>query len=349
MRKLASIRLIDKIDSIPEADSIAVATVGGWQVVIRKDEFKPGDLAVYCEIDSWMPHELAPFLSKNQEPREYNGVKGERLRTVRLRGQISQGLLLSGTQCPTGLMVHRPDSMAHIFQEGDDVSEWLGIQKWEAPVPARLAGDVKGIFPSRIPKTDQERIQNLSEELKLWISDPTTWEITEKLDGSSMTVYLIDGEFGVCSRNYDLKSNGTNSLWNAAIQQNLESIMRSYGANIALQGELIGEGIQGNPYKLKGQQFYLFDIYDIDRSRYFYPSDRQLFARNHGINHVPIVESCFKMSSISSVQDLLLMAEGSARLASHRVEREGLVFKSNQMPEVHFKAISNKFLLKKGD
>ena len=94
MRKLATIRRIDAIRPIPDADAIECAVIGGWSVVIKKGEFGAGDVAVYCEIDSWIPHELAPFLSKGQEPREFEGVRGERLRTVKLRGTTSQGLLL---------------------------------------------------------------------------------------------------------------------------------------------------------------------------------------------------------------------------------------------------------------
>lgn len=94
MRALASIRKINKVMPIEGADAIEVASVDGWQVVIKKGEFKAGDIAIYFEIDSWMPTEMAPFLSKGKEPNEFNGIKGERLRTLKLRGTISQGLLL---------------------------------------------------------------------------------------------------------------------------------------------------------------------------------------------------------------------------------------------------------------
>lgn len=150
MRKMATIRRIDEIRPIEGADAIECAVVGGWTVVVKRGEFQPGDTAVYCEIDSWIPHEVAPFLSKGQEPREYNGIRGERLRTVRLRGQLSQGLLLK----PADVMDAKAFTLAGM---GGDVSELLNIQKWEAPIPAQLAGDVKGAFPSFIPKTDQER------------------------------------------------------------------------------------------------------------------------------------------------------------------------------------------------
>ena len=94
-RKMATIRRIDAVQEIEGADKIEVAVVGGWKVVVKKGEFKKGELAVYLEIDSWVPTEVAPFLTKaGNKPKEYNGVKGERLRTVKLKKQISQGLLL---------------------------------------------------------------------------------------------------------------------------------------------------------------------------------------------------------------------------------------------------------------
>jgi RNA ligase (TIGR02306 family) len=151
-RKMATVRRIDEIRPIKDADSIEAAVIGGWVVVIKKGEFRAGDLAVYLEIDSWVPHAVAPFLSKGQEPREFNGVKGERLRTVKLRGQVSQGLLL-----PIETAFPGSDRRFWWSQVNVDISERLGIQKWEAPIPASLSGDVEGVFPTVVPKTDQER------------------------------------------------------------------------------------------------------------------------------------------------------------------------------------------------
>jgi RNA ligase (TIGR02306 family) len=141
MRKLATIRKIDELNPIEGADAIECAVVGGWKVVVKKGEYQVGDEAIYCEIDSWIPHELAPFLSKGKEPREYEGVKGERLRTIKLRGQLSQGLLL-----PLGISVY--DVNAEL-NEGDDVTEHLNIKKWEKPINAQLAGVCKGKGGSR--------------------------------------------------------------------------------------------------------------------------------------------------------------------------------------------------------
>ena len=339
MRKLATIRKIDELRPIPEADAIECAVIGGWTVVVKRGEFSEGDLAVYCEIDSWIPHALAPFLSKGKEPRVYDGIAGERLRTMKLRGQLSQGLLLN-----LDAVIPQTNS----FVEGDDVSELLGIVKYEAPVPAQLAGEVKGMFPGWIQKTDQERVQNLKQELEHWKSERHLWEITEKLDGSSMTVYLRDGEFGVCSRNLELKPNPDNSLWKVAVRNDLEGKLRALGRNVALQGELIGEGIQGNPYKIRRQEFYLFDVYDIDRACYFTPDERKSLALEHNINHVPVFGT-YETNESTTIESLLQYAEGDSVLGDIvGPTREGLVFKSQTM-QCSFKAISNKFLLKGGN
>ena len=345
MRKMATVRQVDAVNPIPDADAIEVATVGGWRVVIKKGEFKPGDLAVYCEIDSWIPNDLAPFLSKGSEPRVYNGVVGERLRTVKLRGQVSQGLLL-----PHDIVWDKNMFDFNRFDEGDDVSELLNIQKWEAPIPAQLAGEVRGVFPGFIPKTDQERIQNLTAEFADWTERKLHWEVTEKLDGSSMTVYVFDEDEGVCSRNLNLRETEMNSLWTVARRNDLIGKIRSTGQNLAFQGELIGEGIQGNPYKIRGQEFYLFDIYDIGAGRYLTPLERQALAARLRVLCVPTVAAHanpYDTLGIVDIAQMLKFAEGKSVLMN-TTEREGLVFKCHE-EAVSFKAISNKFLLKGGN
>ena len=163
MRRLATIRKIEEVKAIPDADKICAYRVDGWWVVDAINKYVVGDWVVYCEPDSWIPHSLAPFLSKGQEPREFEGVKGERLRTVKLRGQLSQGLLLPVLWDDElameggGSVVVNTEGYLRQVELTEDVSEFLGILKWEAPIPAQLAGQVKGNFPSFIPKTDQER------------------------------------------------------------------------------------------------------------------------------------------------------------------------------------------------
>lgn len=344
MRKLATIRCIDALDPIEGADAIECATIGGWKVVAQKGLYEVGDLAVYFEIDSWIPHEIAPFLSKGKEPREYNGIKGERLRTVKLRGQLSQGLLIPIKEL-YGALLGLNDHF-----DGQDVTEVLGIQKWEAPIPACLSGKVRGNFPSAVPKTDQERIQNLKKELEEWKVRGLTFELTEKLDGSSCTMYLDHEDvFHVCSRNLDLERDEYNSFWKVAIAYDVEAQMRKHGLRgVAVQGELIGEGVQGNPYNILGQDFRLYDIYEVSAQAYMDCFRRGYYTRLLGLSHVPVLQSIWKLTPGISTYDLLLQAEGKSTLNPF-AEREGIVFKCMENPNVSFKAISNKFLIRGGD
>ena len=354
MRKLASIRRIDEIRPIEGADAIECAVVGGWNVVVKRGEFTPGTLAVYLEIDSWVPTELAPFLSKGKEPREFNGVKGERLRTVKLRGQVSQGLLLPvqvtyNGGLPYGNGVIRNSTGEEFFvNENVDVSEFMGIQKWEMPMNAQLAGMAKGNFPTQIPKTDQERVQNLSMEIPAAAKARLKFEVTEKLEGSSMTCYLIDGVFGVCSRNLDLKETVENALWQTARKEQIEEKMRAVptAGDFAIQGELIGPGIQGNIYNLKEPEFHVFDVYNVSGGFYVTPPDRRKMIEMMGLRHVPVL-FVDKDLGVGSIPEILEWAEDKSKL-NPKQEREGIVFK-----DVHggmaFKSISNKYLLKGGE
>jgi RNA ligase (TIGR02306 family) len=255
MRKLARLETIIELNPIEGADLIEVATVQGWQVVVKKGEFSVGDSAVYFEIDSWVPHSLAPFLTKGDQPKSFNDIPGNRLRTVKLRGQVSQGLLL-----PIAAVEEKGFNLS-TYAIGDDVSEYLNVTLYEPPVKPQLAGISKGNFPSFITKTDEERVQNLKYQDYL----EARYYTTEKLDGSSMTVFFNNGEFGVCSRNMNLVETETNTFWQVANKFKLREKLTAYGVNIAIQGELIGPGIQGNPYKLSTHTFRPFTVFNIDK------------------------------------------------------------------------------------
>lgn len=350
MRELATIRKIDSIRPIVGADAIEAAVLGGWVVVVKKGEYQPGDLAIYCEIDSWVPHTLAPFLSKGNEPREFNGVKGERLRSVKLRGQISQGLLLPVTTGIGGFTFIK-DSAGEtlIVNEGDNVTDALGIQKWEAPISPQLAGEVQGAFPGYIPKTDEERIQNLTCEFIGWKAQNLTWEVSEKLEGSSMTVYVRDEDQGVCSRNLDLKRNPNNTLWAVAIRDQLIEKIRSTGRNLALQGELIGPGIQDNIYKLKAHEFRVYKIYDIDAGEFLQPAERREMCKTLGIDHVPVFATAHVFTDADTQESVIAAADAKSVMGDiNGPLREGIVYKCNELKGVSFKAISNAYLIKYG-
>lgn len=352
-RKLASIRRISAIRPIEGADNIVCAVVDGWELVTQKSNgFKEGDLVVYFEIDSVLPErEEFEFLRDRCYVSEKNSVNGAgfRLKTIKLRGQVSQGLILPLSSL-YGALLGTND-----YYEGMDLTEHLGVVKYEKPLPASLGGTAKGNFPSFIPKTDEERIQNCYKHLvNKWGSH--RWEVSMKLDGSSFTAYyrrspnLLHGEFGVCSRNLDLQETEGNAFWQVARKYDLESKMSKWGQSLAIQGELMGPGIQGNKENLNELKMFVFKIWDIDHQRYLNPEERYDMVEHFGLESVPIVEDLIKLQhengEMWSVQEILEFADGPSLNAK---QREGLVFKSYHDPSVSFKAISNKWLLKGGD
>lgn len=343
MRKLATIQQIAEIKPIVGADAIEAVRVNGWWVVTKKNEYTVGDLVVFLEVDSWVPHSLAPFLTKpGQFPKEYNGVPGQRLRTIKLRGQLSQGLVLPLSVFPHSL------GFDHATERtvGEDVSVWLNIQKWERPESAQLGGQARGSFPSWMRKTDQERIQNCFNDIPRW-----EYVIEEKLEGSSMSVGVLDGEVHICSRNQDLKweseEDRRNTFVKVAIESGIVEALQALGEDIALSGELIGPGIQGNIYKLNKPEWRIFDILDVRTGKYLGLLEREAMLRELGILWAPLDRAPI-LGTVNiqnqTLDEMLTMAEGKSMLLNTQ-EREGLVFKSVDNPDYSFKVISNKYLL----
>lgn len=331
-RKLASVVKIVDIQPIPGADAIVVATVKGWKVVVKVNEYKVGDLAVYYEIDSFLPvRPQFEFLRKSSFKR-MGSSEGFRLKTIRLRGQISQGLL---TPIPEG--ISNP-------KEGDDLTEALDIVKYEPPIPAQLAGKIKGTFPSFIPKTDEIRIQNFENEVGFSPVGERAY-VTEKLDGTSFTCYFNNGVFGVCGRNWELTETSDNSLWRMANVLQLKEKMTKHGKNIALQGELIGAGINGNLYGLSDHKLYFFTGYDIDKGRRMFFDELEWVLFGLDLQMVPVLEKYgFVIPNESNIVDYMLKyAEGKSVL-NMEVDREGVVVRGLER-EFSFKAISNTYLL----
>lgn len=338
MRKIASIQHIAEVKPIPGADRICAYRINGWWVVDRVGAYSVGDRVVFIEPDAWVPKTLAPFLCNPEKPREFNGVVGEKLRTVRLKKKLSQGLLLP--------ISYNMDGFAFVagvqIQDdiGTDVSEALGIQKWEAPEPVVLGGQTKGTFPSFILKTDQERCQNLVSEIESWKG--MQFEVTEKMEGSSATFFFRDGEFGVCSRNMELKEDDTNSFWKVARKYKIEASLREVGRNLAIQGELVGPSVQGNIYSLSEVDLFVFVIFDIDAQEYLSSQERIELCSKINLRHTPVLDTGMVLSM--NVDELLAFAEGKSKIAN--TAREGVVFKSLSNPSIHFKAVSNSYLLK---
>lgn len=418
-RKLATIRRVSKIEPIPGADAIVKLIIDGWELVSGKDNFQEGDLCVYFEIDSFLP--VRPefeFLRDRCFKSTKNLGDGFRLKTIKLRGQVSQGLALPLSDFfkqVDGLWYYMreillepsmtPDEIASYVEEGTDVTEYLGVQKYEKPVPAALAGQVRGNFPSFLRKTDQERVQNCLNGVKNWIfyekddvqevfvvgdamdavfsespdhfksgdkwfkktrtlrdseviAHNSIFEATLKVDGSSMTIYNKDQAQGVCSRNLDLKRDPENVFWKVAIASGILGILAQSGMHIAVQGELMGPGVQNNREQLKDHRLFIFDIYLIDEERYATPDERWnvvQWLHHNGMpievaGHVPFAFEDKKLIVIGvddTVQTFLDQAD-SIKSINHDIA-EGIVYKSVQKNGPTFKAISNKFLLKEKD
>ena len=348
MRHLATIEKIVDVQPIENADAIEKVKVREWWCVAKKGEFDIGDSCVYFEIDSLLPssNPAFEFLAKGNHEKtvviEGKEYKGYRLKTIRLRGQLSQGLALPLSMFFGETSPYDPNSL----EAEDALTSFLGIVKYEAPIPANLAGLVKGSFPSFLRKTDEERIQNCADILERRKGEKVY--ITEKLDGSSTTYYKKDGEFGVCSRNLELKDSEGNTQWTVAKQLGLIDKLPD---GFSVQGEMIGEGIQGNPLKQVGHKFYAFNVFDIKEQKFLSENYLSEFLENYGIDMVPVLY--WNVSLDYTVESILELANGNSVLCNE-VPREGIVVRPMEEQEetingaisrFSFKAISNKYLL----
>ena len=351
MRRLATVQQIAELLPIEGADAIEVARINGWNVVVKKGDFKVDEMAVFCEVDSFLP--IQPeyeFLRKSSYKKMSDGTEGFRLKTIRLRGQLSQGLLINYQTLISKLP---SDENGHVDlpDMGEDVTEIMGIIKYEPPIPACLAGQMKGNFPGFLNKTDEERVQNIPSSMyERYKSKGKKYYITEKLDGSSCSIYLRGNEFGVCSRNVNLLETEGNTFWKVARQYNIEEILRKHSEytgfqTFALQGEVIGEGIQGNPYNIKGHQFHIFNLFYSDLDYYANIDELIDFSKKYNLKVVPLLYKDINLPE--NGMECLKLAEGKSALNSN-TEREGIVIRYFDR-SVSFKAISNKFLLKKDD
>ncbi|MCU0728072.1 MAG: RNA ligase (ATP) [Planctomycetes bacterium] len=332
MRHLATVQRVEEVRPFEGADRIERVRVGGWWVVVKKGEFAPGDPCVYFEIDSFLPvrpeFEFLLRGSKKKtmlhEGREREGI---RLKTITLRGQVSQGLAL------------RPEALGiPKVETGFDCSEMLDVVKYEPPVPASIAGVHAGPFPGFIPKTDEERIQNRPDLLETLRGGH--FHVTSKLDGTSVTYYRSEGRFGVCGRNFELAESGGNVFFKLARERDLPGRLPE---GFAVQGECAGEGIQANPLKMRGQDVFVFHVYDIARREYLEPEPAKRIAADIGLPAVPVVDEDFVLDH--TLDELLALADAPSPLNPH-VRQEGLVFRLKGAPrKISFKVISNRYLL----
>lgn len=331
-RKLATVQEIAEIEPIKGADRIEKVQIKGWSCVTGKGDFHKGDLCVYFEVDSVLPiQERYEFLRKGCWNEQCQGF---RLRTVKLRKQISQGLALP-------LSIFPEISRSEITEIGFDLTEKLGVRKYEPKLPECLVGSVRGNFPDFIPKTDEERVQNMPKTLTAFEGKEVY--VTEKLDGASATYYVRDDIFGVCSRNLDLEES-KNTYWKIAKKYDLKEKMMKLGINFAIQGEILGPKIQGNKYELIDCEFRVFNVFFIDDYR---PSDLQQLrsiTEELKLQTVPVIEI---INNNHSRGEWIKRSEGRS-VINTKIEREGIVIRTVECKDnnkLSFKCINPHFLL----
>ena len=276
-RKLASIQRVLETLPIANADAIELVRINGWQCVTKKGEFSPGDLGVFFEIDA-VPPDTEPFrfLWQPKAKVSESGVTVSveavarpakfRIRTMKLRGALSQGLFM-----PLSTF-----SLTDVV-EGDDVTTRLEVGKYEPPAPQGM-GDYRATFPAFIPKTDEMRVQSVPEVLSELQGEP--YVITMKYDGTSST-FCIDprtGEFHACGRNLSILD-GNNLYWRIARKYDLEQILLA-NPTFAVQGEIVGPGVQKNPLGLSDISFFVFSVFEIPNGVYLtHAAARAFLAR----------------------------------------------------------------------
>lgn len=352
-RQLVTIQKIDKIIKHPNADRLNIATIGLWEMITAAS-LNAGDEVLFFEIDSMIPLNDSRFeFLKGRNEKVLNDTTYSRLRTMRLRGELSQGLII-----PIKEFEREVEQFLNTENELD-LQEILGVKKYEAPAwISRGKGsnpEIGNSFPDFVPKTDQERIQNCIRQYQDAVANNESFEASFKLHGSSITILVKNNQLEICSRNYSLRipdvfewNEVTNHFISTAIKAGivfkLLLLHSMTGKNIALQGELFGEGINKNFENIKGLDINIFDVYDIDAMRYLLPKERMEFLNTHNIKSVPIYDADFKLPS--NPGDCLRIADGDS--AYNGKFREGLVFKSNTR-DFSFKAVSNRFLEETGE
>ena len=324
-RKLASIQIIKNVQPIENAENIERVDILGWHLVAKKGEFKIGDKCIYCEVDSILP-ERPEF--------EFLRNKNFRIKTVNLRGQVSQGICFP-------LSIIAQDNL----EEGQDVTSIVGIEKYEALIPCAMQGKIKSNFPSYITKTDETRIQTVPKVLERHKN--FLFYVTEKVDGCSITAYIKDGEFSVASRRLVYLDTPDNIWWQMAHKLKLEYKLKSLNMNIAIQGELLGN-VQGNKYKLKENRVLWFNVFDITEQKFLDLFDFNNLISYLGLETVPLLQFDFILDK--NIDELVECSKGISNI--YNIPREGIVLRSmketwdEELGRLSFKVINPDFLLK---
>lgn len=329
-RKLVSIQEVTAVGPIAGADQIEAAQVMGWTVVIKKGELAPGDRCVFFEIDSVLPQ--GPAWAEFLRPR------GFRVRTVRLRGVLSQGLAL-----PVSILE------GDVPPVGTDVRDRLGVTKFEPQVTDTR--EIAGPFPARVPKTDEIRLQSaLGVLAELGGRD---FYVSTKLDGTSATYYREEEGLVACSRNWALHR-GPNAVWRIAERYQLETRLP---AHFAIQGELCGPGVQKNRLGLTELELFIFSVYDVRQAAFLGYYELLAFCADNGLRTVPIERVVTGEEAQRWPHTLEAWLEAARGLyPGTKNNKEGIVVRplaearSDVLgSRLSFKVINNEFLLKDED
>lgn len=379
-RELAYVVKVDEIRPIEGADRVEVAIVNGWHIMVRKDQFKPGDLAVYFEIDSKVPAE-EPFMFL--EPKHFK-IKTQKY----FKGTvISQGLLMSfedfgwekdayklgdfltqklkvtyaveedNARKASSVDKYKKMAQRHGKLFSHQPFRWLMRRTWGKKILFLFFGktsDKKTGWPAWVAKTDEERVENMP-----WIFDnKSPFVATEKIDGTSTTFTMKRGKFGkndfyVCSRNVVFDKPDKNCFYDTNvyiemaekydIKKILESILTDDPTLdwVTLQGETYGAGIQKRDYGLKEHRFAGFNFITSKEGRWDSVRAAKFMAQ-YNIPWVPILDESYILPDTIEELRAFSHSEGS-RIDG--VIKEGIVFRS-QDGSISFKCVDPEFLMK---
>ena len=348
IRKLASVQRIGSLRPIAGADKILAAGIRGWTCVVAiSDGYKVGDLIAYFEIDALLPlHPVFEFLKGAGCYARMEGIgEGYRIKTRKLRGVISQGLVMPLASLRDAILDKHEGKYSSAV-EGTDLTSCIGVLKYEV-LDALPHSNMAGTWPTFLRKTDQERVQNVWETMVSRNTvtgaelDAEQFEVTLKLDGTSCTVFHARGEVGVCSRNFRIKLGEEGGVF-AQLGEPIARKLAERGYNVAIQAEIVGPKIQQNREGLVKHRLFVFDVFDIDAQVYWDAPRRRALCAELGLDHVPVIEESVSLLGFDGVPAVLAFAERPS--ICHKVA-EGVVFKSLRDPCVSFKAVSQTYLL----
>lgn len=378
MRRLAYIKTVNEIRPIKKADRLELARVGGWYAVVKKGEFNVGDHAVYIEIDSFVDTTKPQFAFLEKDARDWRGRHGAVIRTARLQGQISQGLAIPVRNFPEVVELYSNLDLVGGSVEEWDLTELLGIVKYEEELHDSLKEVALGKTPAWLRGSSLTRVQELDGLLNDYLDEE--FDVTVKIDGEAMSVYHLPGTseyseskedyVGVCTDTVNWRDHPDNKTWQLAhalgLAREVKQFAGAFPGGVQIQGERCGPGVQKNRYGFKVPMFMVYGMTDIGKQVRLSPMDVRMYCSMHSL--IPVPTLLYKTTLRAIVGDkpiidtLVEFASGRHRIPTVRIDtdpaplfnwvydgqnHEGLVF-HHRKSDFRFKVISPKYLLKHG-